>query len=224
MNCSEDMRFLTLSWATMTAPVFPRFSLPPTWSPCQCVFRRKRTGWSLMRGDRGLDLVRQRRVLAVDHEDAVGAGRDADVAAGAGQHLDAFGELLGLDLDLAEILLGDGGEGREGGEGGGENEFVSHGMILCGTDGVYHLALFDESPGTVLVVDDDVQVRGLLVALLRPRGYQVETAGSAEEAQERLRTLQPDVLLLDLHLPERADRTSSRSFVPTRPRGSCPSS
>src|ERR1039457_4534930 len=67
--------------------------------------------------------------------------------------------------------------------------------------GIYQLALFDASPGTVLVVDDDAQVRGLLVALLRPRGYQVETAASAEEAQERLKTLRPDVLLLDLHLP-----------------------
>ena len=67
--------------------------------------------------------------------------------------------------------------------------------------GIYQLALFDASPGTVLVVDDDAQVRGLLVALLQPRGYQVETAASAEEAQERLKTLRPDVLLLDLHLP-----------------------
>src|SRR5664279_5848228 len=67
--------------------------------------------------------------------------------------------------------------------------------------GIHHLALFDTSPGTVLVVDDDAQVCGLLVALLRPRGYQVETAASAEEAQERLKTLGPDVLLLDLHLP-----------------------
>ena len=67
--------------------------------------------------------------------------------------------------------------------------------------GVYQLAIFEASPGTVLVVDDDAQVRGLLLALLRPRGYQVETAASAEEAQERLKTLRPDVLLLDLHLP-----------------------
>jgi putative two-component system response regulator len=67
--------------------------------------------------------------------------------------------------------------------------------------GIHHLALFDESPGTVLVVDDDAQVRGVLVALLKPRGYQVETAASAEEAHELLKTLNPDVLLLDLHLP-----------------------
>ena len=69
---------------------------------------------------------------------------------------------------------------------------------------IYQLALFETSPGTVLVIDDDVQVRGMLVALLRPRGYQVETAASAEEAQERLKTLRPDVILLDLHLPGRS--------------------
>ena len=44
MNCSEFMRFLTLSWATMRAPAFPRFSLPPVWSPCQCVLRTNFTG------------------------------------------------------------------------------------------------------------------------------------------------------------------------------------
>ena len=44
MNCSELMRFLTLSWATITAPALPRFSLPPVWSPCQCVFSTNFTG------------------------------------------------------------------------------------------------------------------------------------------------------------------------------------
>src|ERR1019366_5908916 len=36
---------------------------------------------------------------------------------------------------------------------------------------------------------------------LKPQGYVVQTAASAEEAQERLKTLRPDVILLDLHLP-----------------------
>jgi putative two-component system response regulator len=53
----------------------------------------------------------------------------------------------------------------------------------------------------VLVVDDEAQIRGLLTALLKPQGYVVQTAASAEEAQERLKTLRPDVILLDLHLP-----------------------
>ena len=67
--------------------------------------------------------------------------------------------------------------------------------------GVFPLEVLGASPGTVLVVDDEAQIRGLLVAILRPRGYLVRTAASAEEAQERLKTLRPDVILLDLHLP-----------------------
>jgi putative two-component system response regulator len=70
--------------------------------------------------------------------------------------------------------------------------------------GVFALVPDRAHPGTVLVVDDEDLVRGLLVALLRPRGYRVETAASAEEAQERLKTLRPDVILLDLHLPGRS--------------------
>jgi cyclic di-GMP phosphodiesterase len=67
--------------------------------------------------------------------------------------------------------------------------------------GVFALGIAETSPGKVLVVDDEPQVRNLLAALLRPRGYQVETADSAEEAQARLKVLLPDVILLDLHLP-----------------------
>src|ERR1017187_594824 len=67
--------------------------------------------------------------------------------------------------------------------------------------GIFHLEILEASPGTVLVVDDEAQIRGLLTALLKPQGYVVQTAASAEEAQERLKTLRPDVILLDLHLP-----------------------
>jgi putative two-component system response regulator len=67
--------------------------------------------------------------------------------------------------------------------------------------GVFSVEILEASPGTVLVVDDEAQIRGLLMALLKPQGYVVQTAASAEEAQERLKTLRPDVILLDLHLP-----------------------
>src|SRR5664279_2104370 len=67
--------------------------------------------------------------------------------------------------------------------------------------GSFPTGALEDSPGSVLVVDDDPQVRGVLVALLKPRGYVTATAGSAEEAQERLKAFRPDVILLDLHLP-----------------------
>ena len=67
--------------------------------------------------------------------------------------------------------------------------------------GTFPTGALEDSPGSVLIVDDEAQVRGVLVALLKPRGYVTATAGSAEEAQERLKTFRPDVILLDLHLP-----------------------
>ncbi len=41
------IRRCTPSWATMIAPEVPRFSLPPVWSPCQCVFTTHFSGWSV---------------------------------------------------------------------------------------------------------------------------------------------------------------------------------
>ena len=73
--------------------------------------------------------------------------------------------------------------------------------MLAAMSGQFPIAVLEDSPGSVLIVDDEPQVRGLLVALLRPRGYLTATAASAEEAQEHLKTFRPDVILLDLHLP-----------------------
>lgn len=55
--------------------------------------------------------------------------------------------------------------------------------------------------GRLLVVDDDAQVRTLLASLLTSEGYAVDSAASAEEAEERLAAAAPDLVLLDLHLP-----------------------
>lgn len=57
---------------------------------------------------------------------------------------------------------------------------------------------------SILVVDDDEQIRALIVRLLRPMGHEVVQAGSTEEAQERLRAASPDLVLLDMQLPGRS--------------------
>ena len=54
---------------------------------------------------------------------------------------------------------------------------------------------------SILVIDDDEQIRNLIVRLLRPMGHAVVEAGSAEEAQEKLRVAAPDLVLLDMQLP-----------------------
>lgn len=54
---------------------------------------------------------------------------------------------------------------------------------------------------SILVVDDDEQIRGLIVRLLRPMGHEVVEAGSAEEALEKLLARAPDLVLVDMQLP-----------------------
>ncbi len=62
----------------------------------------------------------------------------------------------------------------------------------------------DPASVRILVVDDDEQVRGFLRRLLIRSGYTVEESGTAAEALERIRADAPDLVLLDLHLPDRS--------------------
>jgi class 3 adenylate cyclase len=54
----------------------------------------------------------------------------------------------------------------------------------------------------ILVVDDKPENVRLLDAVLSPRGYTVDTAGSGAEALERLAVQPPDLVLLDVEMPE----------------------
>jgi PAS domain S-box-containing protein len=54
----------------------------------------------------------------------------------------------------------------------------------------------------ILVVDDDAVTRHILFDYLSRAGYQPVTASSGEEALERLKTLTPALVLLDLVLPD----------------------
>jgi CheY-like chemotaxis protein len=53
----------------------------------------------------------------------------------------------------------------------------------------------------VLVIDDDLPIRGMLAAALRQHGYQVLLAGDGNEGQRALTIHQPNVVLLDLAMP-----------------------
>ncbi len=62
----------------------------------------------------------------------------------------------------------------------------------------------DTSSVRILVVDDDEQVRGFLRRLLMRSGYVVEESDTATGAMELVRANPPDLVLLDLHLPDRS--------------------
>jgi two-component system phosphate regulon response regulator OmpR len=53
----------------------------------------------------------------------------------------------------------------------------------------------------ILVVDDDARLRGLLSRYLGENGFRVTTAENAAEARDRLRFLQPDLMVLDVSMP-----------------------
>ncbi len=59
------------------------------------------------------------------------------------------------------------------------------------------------SGAKVLIVDDEPQIRHLLRVTLARAAYEVAEAGSASEALALLKTFAPDVVLLDLGLPDR---------------------
>ena len=56
--------------------------------------------------------------------------------------------------------------------------------------------------GRVFVVDDDAEIRKLLKRLLGSAGYSVEEFDSARPALEKIRTEPPDLVLLDVRLPD----------------------
>jgi two-component system KDP operon response regulator KdpE len=55
--------------------------------------------------------------------------------------------------------------------------------------------------GRVLVVDDDPQIRRVMRTTLEAKGYEVDEAGSGEQAVELVRSEKYELILLDINLP-----------------------
>jgi two-component system phosphate regulon response regulator OmpR len=76
----------------------------------------------------------------------------------------------------------------------------------------------DES--LILVVDDDARLRTLLQRFLSEAGFRVTTADTAEMARDRLRFLQPDLMVLDVMMPGESGLSLTQSLK--RERASVP--
>jgi two-component system KDP operon response regulator KdpE len=57
-------------------------------------------------------------------------------------------------------------------------------------------------PPRILLVDDEVPIQRAVVPLLRSRGYDVDVAGTGEAALEAVASRPPDLIVLDLGLPD----------------------
>ncbi|MBR4502829.1 MAG: response regulator transcription factor [Clostridia bacterium] len=58
------------------------------------------------------------------------------------------------------------------------------------------------SKAAILIVEDDAAVRNLMAVTMETQGYQYSLAGTGSEALIELTTHRPDIMLLDLGLPD----------------------
>jgi two-component system KDP operon response regulator KdpE len=58
------------------------------------------------------------------------------------------------------------------------------------------------APARVLIIDDYPQILRFIDVCLRSHGYEVVTASSGEQGLEILRTAPPDIILLDIRMPD----------------------
>lgn len=71
----------------------------------------------------------------------------------------------------------------------------------------------------IMIVDDDAPVRGMMAAVLTEAGYATSQASSGEECLAMLQEVNPDLVLLDVHMrgmdgPEVLARIAQVSQVP----------
>lgn len=58
------------------------------------------------------------------------------------------------------------------------------------------------SSARILIVDDEPDIREMIGEILRDEGHETDFAGNAAEARERLRESAPDLILLDVWMPD----------------------
>jgi two-component system response regulator MtrA len=57
-------------------------------------------------------------------------------------------------------------------------------------------------PIKILAIDDDTAMTDLLTVLLESREFEIKTANSGKEGLDLIRQIKPDIILLDLMMPE----------------------
>ncbi|MFL6617101.1 MAG: sigma-54-dependent transcriptional regulator [Povalibacter sp.] len=77
------------------------------------------------------------------------------------------------------------------------------------------------SAARILVVDDESEIRGLLKEILADEGYEVDVAADAAEARSRRAQHDPDLVLLDIWMPDTDGITLLREWTQTNG-SSCP--
>jgi DNA-binding response OmpR family regulator len=64
------------------------------------------------------------------------------------------------------------------------------------------ISVLVERAWSAVIIDDDADIRALIAALLRQSGFEVTEAASGTDGIAAVREIQPDVVTLDLNLPD----------------------
>src|SRR6478609_8233082 len=78
------------------------------------------------------------------------------------------------------------------------------------------------SAAHILVVDDEADIRGLLKEILSEEGYDVDVAGDAGQARASRARQLPDLVLLDIWMPDTDGITRLREWQGAAAESSCP--
>jgi two-component system, cell cycle response regulator DivK len=62
--------------------------------------------------------------------------------------------------------------------------------------------MIDDNRGTILYVEDNSDNRMLIRRVLSAEGYTVHEASSADAALDTLQTMRPDLILMDINMPD----------------------
>ena len=67
-------------------------------------------------------------------------------------------------------------------------------------------------PKTILIVDDDPNIREYLETLFTDNGYAVKTAANGDAALELLKDFRPDCITLDIEMPDKTGPWFNRAL------------
>ena len=80
------------------------------------------------------------------------------------------------------------------------------------TTAIDHIRNTAAARGRILVIDDEVEIRESLEALLSLEGYQIDMAANAAEGERQLGSRAYDLVLLDMMMPDRSGLDVLREF------------
>ena len=148
---------------------------------------------SALSGDRGLELARQLQpdVITLD---VMMPGTDGWAVL---SELKADPELAHIPVVMATIL-----DNQQMGFALGASAYVTKPIEYEHLFRVVRDLLGEGALGDVLVVEDDADVRELHRRMLEKRGWTVREAVNGREALDRVHAQRPDLVLLDLMMPE----------------------